>query len=288
MSRRWSLALCATMLAASAQAYEIKDDAGVVSRFDTAPQRIVSLLPSLTETTCALGACARLVAVDRYANWPDQVKKLPQVGGGLDPNIEAIVALKPDVVLAATSSRAAVRLRALGGKVVQMEPRTGADMRRVVTRLGELLQVDGAPKLLQDIDAGVQAAAQSLPPGARGQRVYFEVSPAPHAAGSASFIGELLTALGLVNIIDGSQGPFPRINPEAVVRAAPDLIMASRTSLADMGRRPGWSALKALKAGRVCAFDAEQRDALVRPGPRMAEAARLIADCVKALPPATP
>ena len=266
--------------ALTAQAYEVKDDAGVVTRFDAPPTRIVSLLPSLTETACALNACDRLVAVDRYSNWPAQVQKLPQVGGGLDPNVEAIVALRPDVVLMSMSSRAAVRLRALGLKVVQLEPHTGADLRRDVVTLARALQIGGAEALLRDIDAGVQAAARALPASARGARVYFEISPAPYAAGRGSFIGELIDALGLVNIIGPELGPFPRINPELVVRAAPDLIMTSQSGLADMQRRPGWPALKALRMGRVCTFDGAERDALVRPGPRMAEAARLLARCV--------
>ena len=137
----------------------------------------------------------------------------------------------------------------------------------------------GADALMRQIDAGVAAAAQSVPAAARGQRVYFEITPSPHAAGHGSFIGELLTELGLGNIIGPEQGPFPRINPELVVRAAPDLIMSSSQSAADMPRRPGWASLKALRDGRVCVFDAEQRNILVRPGPRMPEAARLMADC---------
>ena len=80
----------------TAHAYQVTDDRGVSVSFAQPPRRIVSLLPSLTETVCALGQCDRLVGVDRYSNYPDRVKKLPQVGGGLDPNIEAIVALKPD------------------------------------------------------------------------------------------------------------------------------------------------------------------------------------------------
>ena len=86
-----------------------------------APQRIVSLLPSLTESVCELGACSRLVGVDRYSNWPTSVQQLPRVGGGIDPNIEAIVALKPDLVLMAESTRAAERLQALGLKVLMLE-----------------------------------------------------------------------------------------------------------------------------------------------------------------------
>ncbi|HOV20484.1 MAG: helical backbone metal receptor [Ottowia sp.] len=256
------------------------DDAGQTTHFDVAPARIVSLLPSLTETVCALGACDRLVGVDRYSNWPASVQKLPQVGGGLDPNVEAVVALKPDVVLIGVSSRASVRLRALGLRVVALEPKTLAGMRRATERLGALLQQpQAAVALLRQIDAGVQAAAQSVPAAARGQRVYYEVDAAPHAAGRGTFIDELLTTLGLVNIIDASLGPYPKINPELVVRADPDLIMVSQQGAAQLARRPGWAQLRALRQGHVCAFDAEQRDILVRPGPRIPEAALLMADC---------
>lgn len=260
-------------------AYEITDDAGQVAHFDAPPARIVSLLPSLTETVCALDACDRLVGVDRYSNWPARVLELPQLGGGLDPNVEAVVALKPDLVLIGTSSRASVRLRALGLRVLAFEPRTRADLRRVTLGLGELLQVAGAEALVQRIDDGVAAAAASVPPAARGQRVYYEITPAPHAAGQGSFIDELMQALGLVNIIPAELGPFPRINPELVVRADPDLIIVSQGGRADMAGRPGWARLRALRQGHVCEFNAAERDILVRPGPRMPEAARMMADC---------
>ena len=273
------------LLALAAHAVEVQDDTGAMAHFDAPPQRIVSLLPSLTETVCALHACARLVGVDRYSNWPPQARALPQAGGGMDVNVEAVVALRPDLVLLAASSPAAARLRALGLKVVQLEPHNRAELRRATLAIGQILQTDEAAPLLQDMDAGVQAAARSLPPGARGLRVYVEVSPAPHAAGQDGFIGELIEALGLVNIIGPGQGAFPLVSPEAVVRAAPRLIIASRASLDDMPRRPGWAALPALREGRVCAFDAGERDILARPGPRMAEAARLLAQCAAAHAP---
>lgn len=277
---RWFLAGLLALTLGPAHAYDITDDAGQTTAFEQAPARIVSLLPSLTETVCALDACDRLVGVDRYSNWPERVRQLPQLGGGLDPSIEAVVAQKPDVVLIGTTSRAAVRLRALGLKVVALEPRTRADLRRTTVQLGRLLQVPGAEALLARIDAGVAAAAAALPAAARGQRVYYEITPAPHAAGQGSFINELLQALGLRNIIDDAAlGPFPRINPELVVRANPDLIIVSQQGAADLARRPGWARLTALRAGHVCEFNASERDILVRPGPRMPEAARLMADC---------
>ncbi|MBS0315967.1 MAG: ABC transporter substrate-binding protein, partial [Proteobacteria bacterium] len=249
-------------------------------RFDAEPSRIVSLLPSLTETVCALGACDRLVGVDRYSNWPARVARLTRVGGGLDPNLESVLALKPDLVLMSTSSPALPRLRALGLRVIALDTDTAARMRHAIVTVGEALRQPDPERLVREIDAGVAAAAQSLPPRLRGERVYFEVSPGPYAAGPGSFIGELLTRLGLRNIIEPQLGPFPKINPELVVRADPDLIMVGTDAAATLADRPGWAGLRALRRHRVCAFDAAQFDILVRPGPRTAEAARLIATCV--------
>lgn len=273
-----------------AQALQVTDDRGVTLNLAQSPQRIVSLLPSLSETVCALGHCARLVGVDRYSNYPAMLRQLPQVGGGLDPDIEAIVALRPDVVLMATSARGAERLQALGLRVVALEPRTHADVQRVVLRLGQLLAVPDATGVWRAIDAEVSAAARSLPERLRGTRVYFEVNQGPYAASEASFIGETLTRLGLKNTVPAHLGPFPKLNPEYVVRADPALIMIGEDSAEGLAQRPGWQGIRAVRERRLCVFSAEQSDVLVRPGPRMAEAARLMARCLmaKALPAVVP
>ncbi len=266
----------------AAQATEIRvtDDRGISVTLPRSPQRIVSLLPSLTETVCELGQCHRLVGVDRYSNHPASVRALPQTGGGVDPNIEAIVALRPDVVLAATSSRGVPRLESFGLKVLALEPRTTRDAQRVMGVLGQVLEVPDADRIWRAIDAGVSAAAQSLPATARSLRVYYEVSNGGYAAGPQSFIGELMGRLGVQNIITPELGPFPRINPEYVVRANPDLIMIGKRNVAGLEQRPGWRGMRALREDRVCVFTADESDVLVRPGPRMAEAARLMAKCI--------
>jgi len=229
------------------------------------------------------------VGVDRYSNFPNRLQKLPQVGGGMDPNIEAIVALKPDVVLIAQSSRVAERLEALGIQVVALEPKTYADVQRVTLKLGQLLAVPDAQRVWRAMDAGVAAAAQSLPAQVRGTRVYFEVNQGPYAASEASFIGETLTRLGVKNIVPGTLGPFPKLNPEFIVRANPDLIMVGQDSAEGLTQRPGWRSIRAVRERRVCVFPVEQADVLVRPGPRMAEAARLMAQClIDKAPPAAP
>jgi iron complex transport system substrate-binding protein len=283
--RRWrrmcTLLLCtAATLAGAAHALQVTDDRGVTVSFAQTPQRIVSLLPSLTEAVCELGQCQRLVGVDRYSNFPASVAALTQVGGGLDPNLEAIVALKPDVVLMATSSRVGERLQSLGIKVVALEPKTHDDVRRILEKIGQLLEVPDAQRVWRTIDAAVSAAAQSLPSRVKKTRVYFEVNNAPYAAGEASFIGETLARLGARNIVPVSMGAFPKINPEYVVRANPDLIMVGDRNNDGMESRPGWPGIRAIKERRVCAFTVAQSDVLVRPGPRMAEGARIMAQCL--------
>jgi len=276
------LLACFTALA-PAYALQVTDDRGVVVSFAQSPQRIVSLLPSLTESLCELGQCQRLVGVDRYSNYPASVQSLPVVGGGLDPNIEAVVALRPDVVLLAISSRASQRLESLGIKVVALETKNHADVRRVLKKIGALLEIPdavGAERLWRIIDASVSAAAQSLSPQVKNTRVYFEVSRGPYAAGESSFIGETLSRLGVKNIIPAALGPFPRINPEFVVRANPDLIMVGNRSMEAMAAYPGWSSIKAVKERRICVYGVDESDVVVRPGPRMAEAARIMARCI--------
>ena len=267
---------------ARAQPVQVTDDRGRAVTLPRPPQRIVSLLPSLTETICALDQCHRLVGTDRYSNHPASVQKLPKVGGGLDPNIEAIVALRPDVVVMSVSSRAGERLEALGVKVVTLEPKTHADVQRVLATMARLLGQpdDAARKVWRVIDAAVSAAAQSLAPEARNTRVYFEVSRGPYGAGESSFIGETLTRLGVKNIVPASLGPFPRLNPEFVVRANPDLIMMGNRSMQSMVPYPGWDTIKAVREQCVCVFGPDDSDTVVRPGPRMAEAARLMAQCI--------
>ena len=287
MSSRWMWVLLAIVsllglgLGQGAHALQITDDRGITVTLAASPQRIVSLLPSLTETVCELEACQRLVGVDRYSNYPARVRTLPKVGGGLDPNIEAIVALKPDLVLMSVASRASDRLEALGLKVVAMETKSHADVKRVLEKVGTLLGVGDAQRVWRVIDASVSAAAQSLSARAKNTRVYFEVSRGPYAAGQASFIGETLERLGVKNVVPASLGPFPRLNPEYVVRANPDLIMVGNRTMQAMVPYPGWTSIKAVREQRICVFGIDEADVVVRPGPRMAEAARIMAQCLE-------
>jgi iron complex transport system substrate-binding protein len=273
------LVLCGPVMAAGVN---VVDDRGVSVSLSAPPSRIVTLLPSLTETVCELGACSRLVGTDRYSNHPAAVRSLPKTGGLDDANVEMIVSLRPDVVLLAVSSRVIDRLEGLGLKVVALEPKTYEDVRRVAGKVSQVLgQGQAGERLWARLEAQVAEAARSVPASARGLSVYYEIDSAPYAAGESSFIGHTLSRLGAVNIVPVKLGPFPKLNPEYVVRADPQVIMVSAKGGLDLSSRPGWSRIRAIKSGHVCTFSGEQGDVMSRPGPRMGEAARIMADCLK-------
>jgi iron complex transport system substrate-binding protein len=278
--RVFCLGVC---LVTPAFALQVVDDLGVPLNLDKPPQRIVSLLPSLTESVCALSQCQRLVGVDEYSNFPVSVRQLPLLGSGLVPSIEAVVALKPDLVLLAGSSRASQRLQSLGIKVLALEPKTHADLQRVLKTLGDVLGLppSTALQLWQGMDAQLNAVAASLSPNARGSRVYIEVGRGPYAASESSFIGQTLARIGARNIVPAALGPFPQLNPEFVLRADPDVLIVSSRSSEGLVLYPGWASMRAVRAKRVCVLSPEQADMVVRPGPRLADGARLMAQCLE-------
>lgn len=251
-----------------------------------AQQRIVALSPSLTEAVCALGHCANLVGTDRHSTWPGMVSRLPKVGGLYDAQIEHIVMLRPDMVLLGPRSRAGDRLKELGVPVSVFDARTHADLKRMLLMLGQALgEPRRAAELVSRIERDLDAAARRMPDALRGCSVYVEVGSAPTAASESSFIGETLARLGLVNVVGGEMGLFPKVNPEMVVRRSPDLIIAPLSSASAMAERPGWSTMSALRHQRVCFLDTERMDLLSRPGPRVGEAAQMLVDCLQSLTP---
>jgi iron complex transport system substrate-binding protein len=279
----WALgaAAGAAALPARAAAVTVRDDRGTEHRFTALPQRIVSLMPSLTETVGALGGAGKLVGVDRYSAWPPEVARLPRLGALEDAQIEAIARLKPDVVLASTAARSLDRMDALGFAVVRLQSDTHADLRRTLGLVATLLGTPEAGEAAwARLQARIDAAAARVPAAMRGQRVYFELGGGPWAAGGGSFIGETLARLGLQNIVPPELGPFPKLNPEFVVRARPQVILGTQREQAALLARPGWQAVPAVAQRQVCGFDSAAYDVLVRPGPRLGEAADLLADCL--------
>jgi iron complex transport system substrate-binding protein len=275
------LCVCWAVCLPAHAAIRVVDDQGTLVTLTAPPQRVVSLLPSLTESVCVLGACHRLVATDRWSNWPESVRGLPKLGGLDDANLELILVQRPDLVLLSASNRLAGRLRALGLTVAELDAEDLPQVQRLLTKVAALL---GAPQQAalqwQAIETEIRTARAMVPKTAQGTRVYFEVSSALYAAGEVSYIGQLLSTLGAVNVVGAKWGPFPKLNPEFVVQAQPDLIMLSAAEAPGLIRRPGWSHMKAVSQGRICAMPQADYDLLSRPGPRLGAAAKVLAQCL--------
>jgi iron complex transport system substrate-binding protein len=283
-----ALAARSVLAAGAAAPIVLYDSAHHELRFEHPPQRIASLLPSLTETVCELEECSRLVVVDRYSNWPDSMARVPKAGGLEDFEVEPIVSAHPDVVLLAHAPRVLERLRSLGLVVFEFETQSYADVGRNVSTIGALLGVpERAKRLNQQIERSVEEVAvlaRSHLAG-RAPSVYFEVDPGPYGAGPRSFIGEMLGRLGARNILTADLGPFPKLNPEYVVRADPDVIFVSPTEASQLVHRPGWEQIRAVREGRICSFPPEVRDTIVRPGPRVADGFKALSECLLRVAP---
>lgn len=263
--------------------YTVTDMRGRQVRLARVPQRIVSLLPSLTESLCALDACERIVGVDEFSNHPARVAALPKLGHTFAPLVEATVRLRPDVVLMAYSAPVIAQLERFGIPVLALDANDMAQLEQVLHKLDELLQVQRANALLARMQAEVDQQAKTLAAlTPAGQKVYFEVDATPYAAGPDSFIGQLLQRLGARNVLPQNLGPFPRITPEYVLRQQPELIIHTpQTPSASLAARPGWSRMPAVRSGRICALDLVETDVVSRPGPRLGEAARALARCLQ-------
>ncbi len=269
--------------------YQLTDDRGRMVVIDKAPQRVITLLPSLGEIVCELKACDLLVGVDRYSNWPERVKSLPKLGGLDDTQLEALVKLKPDLVLLARSSRVTQRLESMGIKVVALEPQSQEDMHRVIQHIAGALHLPNAKEraetLWQSIQQKLDTAAARVPKSAKGARIYFEAGTGYFAAGEASYIGETLKRLGLVNVVTPAMGSFPQVNPEIVVKANPQIIFMGERAATDLKTRPGWQRIEAIQQRKICSFTPDQSDIVVRSGPRIPEAADLMVACLKRIYP---
>jgi iron complex transport system substrate-binding protein len=278
---RTLLTLSALLLSAHAHATKypltLTDDLGRTVTLRQEPKRIISMLPSHTETLVAIGAGSKLVAVDRFSNYPKAVvDALPKVGSAFQPNLEAILALKPDLVLAdeSTSSRLTEKLAAAGLTVYGGTGQTYNEVFEKIAVLGRLTNREaGATRLVTGMRADLNALQASV---ARRPKVsvYYEVDPAPYSVGPNSFIGVLIGKAGGQTVVPASLGDFPKLDPELIVKANPQVMIG--LPLTDARARPGWAGLRAVSAARVYKPTDEERDALSRPGPRLAVALRAL------------
>jgi iron complex transport system substrate-binding protein len=239
------------------------------------PKRIVVLLPSHTETLYALGAGGKVVARDDYSDYPPQVTSLPKVGGLYNPNLEAILALKPDLVLNSEYGDLTPKLERAGITVWAGGAQTFDDIYATITTLGRIVnREDAAATLNQKIRLEVRDI-ETVTRAIKKTSVYYEIDPTPYSVGPNSFIGQLLTKGGALNIIPASLGDFPQVSPELIVKQNPSVIIG--VSCADAAKRPGWANIAAIKNNRCYTLSPEQDNLVNRPGPRIAQGLRVLA-----------
>lgn len=272
-----SLLAFSSVAAATHYPLTVKDDLGRTVTLSSEPKRIITMLPSHTETLVALGVADKLVGVDKYSNFPaNVVGKLPVVGSAFSPDLEKIVALKPSLILAdeSKSSKLTPKLEAAGLNVFGGTAQTYNEVFEKMALLGKLVNREAAATRLITSTRAQLGELQKSVRGLPVVSVYYEVDPAPYSVGPNSFIGALIAKAGGKTIIPASMGDFPKIDPELIVKANPQVIIG--LTLEEARKRPGWSNIAAVKNGRVYKLSAEQVDALSRPGPRLPVALRTL------------
>jgi len=262
---------------------EFVDEAGRTVRVPQPVQRIVSLAPSLTETIYALGLQDRLVGDTDYCDYPPDAQKKLKVGGAINPSLEQIVALRPDLVLVTKSLNLLETVHALDNLGISSygtDPHTVQEIISSTQRLAEVLGVPEAGTTL-GADLGrhltdLQLRLNGLPT----RRVLFVVWADPLiSAGKNTFIADALRLAGATSIVDSAQD-WPQMSLEEVVRLQPDFLVFAE-SHSDSGQnqfdvvaeRPGWRGLDAVRNRRFAVIS----DAVNRPAPRIISAIEALA-----------
>lgn len=258
----------------------VTDQMGREVTISGVPQRIVSLSPSNTEIAFALDLADRLVGVTEYCDYPPEAQEKEMIGDFSTPNIERIVELEPDLILASTMHEEAVtQLDLLGIPVLVIESSSLAELYTSIALVAELT---GSPavgeELIGSMKQRIEAieAAVSVIPEAEKMRVYYEVYSDPlMSAGRKAFINEIITLAGGINIFGDLDEGYPQVSAEAVAEREPQIILfpdyhgTADLVMASMAIRPGWGNVPAVLNNMVFAVP---DDIFSRPGPRIVQA----------------
>jgi iron complex transport system substrate-binding protein len=267
--------------AATRQAFV--DDLGRVVEVRMPVQRIVALAPSVTETLYALGAQDRLAGVTDFCDFPPEAKQKPRVGGALSPNIEQIVALRPDLVILTKSLNRIETLHALEQLSIPVYATHAASVAEILESTRRLGAVVAAPEVVQALIARMQARLAELKwrlDERVPRRVFFVVWTDPLVTiGPQSFLADALRWAGAESVVQVGQ-EWPRLSLEELVRLQPEyLVFAESHSETvesrahDLAARQGWRNLQAVRRNRIALIS----DAVNRPSPRILDAVEELA-----------
>ncbi len=259
----------------------VTDDAGRTVTVPAEPERIVSLAPANTEILAALGLEDRLVGVTTYDDYPPSVTDLPKMGDFVNPNIEAIGAATPDLIVATTGVQADTlkTLEELGAVVIAIDPTTLDGLYRDITMLGEATGVaEEADALVTSMKGEIVEIVDAIS-GAEPVRAFVEIGQDPlFTVGTGTLIDDMLRAAGGENVV--GQPGYVAYSLEQLVKDDPEVYFATKGTMSDpsdLGRRAGFDTLAAVKAKRVHVLE----DNLVtRPGPRIVEGIRDMAEAL--------
>ena len=279
MSPLTTLTLAALALATPATAAPLRDMLGREVALRAPAQRIVSLVPSVTEIVFALEAEARLVGRTDYCDFPPAARRKPSVGGMVGPNLETIVTLRPDLVIATPDGNrqeTVDQLKRLGIPVYLVAAQRWGEVKDVIVRVGELTgRTAAVPPLLARLDARVNAVTRAVAALSR-PRVLYVLWPEPLIVpGRRAVISDLIELAGGRSITAGDAEEYPRYSLEAAVAKAPEVIV-----LADHGNGGGahtaavqekWKRLTSLPAVRNGRLHSVSGELLHRYGPRIVD-----------------
>jgi iron complex transport system substrate-binding protein len=246
------------------------------------PQRIISLAPSVTETLFALGAGDSVVGVSTYCDYPPEVAKIKRVGSFLTPNVEEIVALRPDLIIGVPSpgnEDPVKTLQSLGLKVVIVEGDTVRQMRESIDTIGQAIGRPAAGRhLIEQIDARMDAIQERVRE-APARRVLMAVGQKPLVAvGSGMFQDELIRMAGGINVAGGTGLAWPHLNIEVVIAWAPEVIIDATMGTEENAHALDfWRQFPSLPAVREQRLYGYRSYQLLRPGPRIPDALDTIA-----------
>lgn len=260
----------------------ITDSTGAEVTVPAEPQRIISLLPSTTETLCALGTdiCGRLVGRDGFSNYPAEVASVDEVGSIFDPNQEKIVAATPDLVFSDNGQTAQAynkRLNDLGINVIASKAATYSEVFEDIKRIGRVMnRQDEAQTIVSDMQREITGVTEKVKDAAKPTVVYFSYEFNGYGlASSTSFIGNLIAQANGENLIT-DENAFPVLSAEQVALLDPDIIITGTGATADdLATLPGWTDLRAVKDRKVFTLSQAQRDVVSRPTPRMVDSIKI-------------
>lgn len=279
----FGLTACRTAVSAG-RAGTLVDDAGDTVRVASTARRVVSLIPATTELLFAIGAGSAVVGRTEWCDYPAAASRVPNLGDGINPNVEAVLASRPDLVIlynSAQNAGIASRLRSLGIASIRLNTDALSDVGRVGRILGRLTgHARGADSVAAVLDTALAHA--TAPAGTRRPRVLLLVwEQPPMTIGRGSFLNELVERAGGVNLFADVVSSAGTVSIEAVAARDPDIILTTAAGPASFVERPEWQAVRAVRERRFLPITGSEFN---RPSPRAAAAIRELARRLRETP----